>query len=333
MESFELILPDEIEKVDILNPANYDYHFGSFSLAQLQNEANREILNKLRNHLSDIKIWKKLTQKKSAHYVADFEKHAEEKLSSGEWRLGVHKDSGKTYAVLIDSQTKKTKQFVDLKKEYVNKLGNLPELAAIQGQLASIAEQIDDLSKQVERVEQGQYNDRYAGFFSARQLITEGLVTVNPENKRNLLIEAVKIGNETIAKLMLSINEDSKEFVNPKVSPKKAINVENHLQNSIGYLNSSVQLNVIAYTALEEKRALMVTLVNYQSFINQTLLAKNDGSDRTLAWQIDNYHKGNAGKMLETTQQITSEIDDLVQNKGKIELEDGENEQIENKDM
>lgn len=105
-----------------------------------------------------------MSNKGEVEYVAKLSDYAKEKLKSGEWTLGIRKKTGETYAVIKDVSTGKNQSFVTLDKKVVQNLGNLPELSAIQGQLADIVEKIESLNRLVERVEQGQYNDRYAGF-------------------------------------------------------------------------------------------------------------------------------------------------------------------------
>lgn len=82
---------------------------------------------------------------------------------NGPW--SIRKKTGEMYASIKDVATGKIQSSVNLDKRVVQDLGNLPELSAIQGQLADIVEKIS-LNRLVERVEQGQrqYNDRYAGF-------------------------------------------------------------------------------------------------------------------------------------------------------------------------
>lgn len=110
------------------------------------------------------------------------------KLKNGEWSLGVRKESGQEYAVIKDTVSGRTKSFVDLDARTVNNLGNLLELSAIQGQLVVITEQIENLNK---LVEQGQYNDRFAGFFSARQAVIEGFAAKDRTLSRELLTSAL----------------------------------------------------------------------------------------------------------------------------------------------
>lgn len=228
-----------------------------------------------------------------------------------------------------DSVTGKSKSFVTLDKKVTNNLGNLPELSAIQNQLKAIADQIESLNHLIERVEQGQYNDRYAGFFSARQMVIEALVSSNVKLKEELLIAAVKENNNTIAKLMFAIHQDSASFIDVKVKPKEARRIDNLLQNSIGYLNSSVQLNLIAYTVLEEPDALISALSNYQAFINQTLLKKIGNREETIAWRLDNAHKGNDGKFNQISIEITNKISSLVKDVKNDKLGVDDHEKID----
>lgn len=108
--------------------------------------------------------------------------------------------------------------------------------------------------------------------FCARQLVVDGLVANDEGLGKELLISAIKTGNDTIAKLMLAIHQDENDFIDMKTKPKDVIRIDNLIQSSIGYLNSSVQLILIAYSVLGEEHSLLATLANYQSFIEQTLL-------------------------------------------------------------
>ncbi|MFG7388270.1 hypothetical protein ACGO3R_08375 [Lactococcus lactis] len=199
--------------------------------------------------------------------------------------MGLEK-TGETYAVLKDSFSGRNQSFVTLDKRVVQDFGVLPQLSAIQGQLVSLAEQIESLNQIIQRVEQGQYNDRFAGFFSARQLIIEGMSTKDDFVRKELLVSAIKTNNETIGKLMFSIHSDSAVLLDVNTAPKDATRINNFLQTSIGYLNSSVQLNLIAYTALGEQDALYSALTNYQSFIEQKLLSSNNSEKQLLGCWI-----------------------------------------------
>lgn len=319
MKSFEIEIPKmEHFEVDVRKKELYNYDFQSYSLTPLQKEASLVVANKIRNnlfaHIPEAKLLKKLVEKNdndNVEYVAKLSEVAKEKLKSGEWSYGIRKKTGETYAVLKDTESGKIKSSVTLEKRTVKELGNLPELSAIQGQLASISEQIESLNELVIRVEQGQYNDRFSGFFSARQLIVEALATRNEQLKKDLLLSAIKENNNTIAKLMMSIYTDSLDFTNSQTKPKDANRVNILLQQSISYLSSAMQLNVVAYTVLEEHESVIAVLSNYKAFTEQTLLEpKYNG--KSLAWKIDNFSKGNSNSFIKLTQGISKNIDMLV---------------------
>lgn len=336
MESFEIEIPKiEHFEIDVRKKELYNYDFQSYSLTPLQKEASLVIAHKIRNnlftHIPEAKLLKKLVEKSdndNVEYVAKLSEVAKEKLKSGEWSYGIRKKTGETYAVLKDTETGKIKSSVTLEKRAVKDLGNLPELSAIQGQLASISEQIESLNELVIRVEQGQYNDRFSGFFSARQLIVEALATKNEQLKKDLLLSAIKENNNTIAKLMMSIYTDSLAFTNLKTKQTDANRINILLQQSISYLSSAMQLNVVAYTVLEEHESVIAVLSNYKSFTEQTLLEpKYDG--KSLAWRIDNFTKGNSNAFINLTQSISENIEVLVNHSETLLIEEDTNEKRE----
>lgn len=336
MESFEIEIPKmEHFEVDVRKKELYNYDFQSYSLTPLQKEASLVVANKIRNnlftHIPEAKLLKKLVEKNdndNVEYVAKLSEVAKEKLKSGEWSYGIRKKTGETYAVLKDTETGKIKSSVTLEKRAVKDLGNLPELSAIQGQLASISEQIESLNELVIRVEQGQYNDRFSGFFSARQLIVEALATRNEQLKKELLLSAIKENNNTIAKLMMSIYTDSIDFTNLKTKQTDAKRINILLQQSISYLSSAMQLNVVAYTVLEEHESVIAVLSNYKAFTEQTLLEpKYDG--KSLAWKIDNFTKGNSNTFINLTQSISENINVLVNHSETLLVEEDTNERRE----
>ncbi|WP_034551092.1 hypothetical protein [Carnobacterium funditum] len=337
MKDYLIELPNETGlTIDVTDSALYNYDFNSYSLQSLQEYASLSVVEKMKksiySNISKVTLIDKLAHQGETKYVANISDYAKEKLDSGEWVLGIRKKTGETYAVIRDSVTGKNKSFLTLDKEIAKGLGTLPELSAIQGQLASISEQIEKLNHLVQRVEQGQYNDRYAGFFSARQLVIEALSSNDEEIKKELLISAVKVNNDTIGKLMLSLHQDALEFIDIKTKRKDAKRIENILQNSMGYLNSTVQLNLVAYTALGEEQSLMATLGNYNSFIEQVLL-QSTNDERSVAWLIDNAYEGNNGRFVELTKNITSKIYNLMEESKTKRIVGESRERIENKEM
>lgn len=347
MDNFEIDLPNErILSINVTDYSLYSYDFNAFSLLPLQNLASQSINQNIRekvmsnktlradlfSSVSKISLVNKLSNQSEIEYVANLSDIAKEKLASGEWSLGVRKKTGETYAVIKDTLTGKNKSFLTIDKKVVKDLGILPELSAIQGQLASLSEQIEVLNRNIQRIEKGQYNDRFAGFFSARQLVIEGMASENESIKYELLLGAIKLSNETVGKLMYSIHEDVLALIDTKLKSRDAKRIDELLQNSLGYLNSCVQLNLIAYTVLGEQKSLYATLANYHSFIQQELIKENNDG-RTVAWLLDNGHIGNDGRIVELSNNISNTIELIFESYNKDKIEVFENEKIENKDL
>lgn len=338
MNEFEIDLPNEKDLVlDVNDKSLYNYDFNSYSLVTLQDKAAVSVLQRMRkslySNISASRTIEKIVKKDDTEYVAKLSEYTKEKLNSGEWTLGLRKKTGETYAVLKDSTSGKNLSFLTLEEKVLNELGSLPDLAAIQGQLKDISEQIESLNHTIERVEQGQYNDRFAGFFSARQMVVEALVAVDDELRRELLISAVKTANDTISKLMFSIHQDSLAFIDLNIKKKEAHRIDELLQNSIGYLNSTIQLNLIAYTVLGEEKSLLATLNNFHSYIDQTLLKTLNDSEKTVAWKIDNVHVGNNGKFVELTSHISEKISGLIENTKVVEIGGKNYDKLESENM
>lgn len=334
MNEFEIVLPTETSIVfDVTDNSYYNYNFQSYSLVPLQKVAGLTVANNIKkslfSHISEASLIEKLANKGDTEYVANLSDYVKEKLESGEWSLGVRKNTGEIYGVIKDTSTGKIQSFLTLDVRTIKDLGDLLELSAIQKQLSSITEQIEDLNRLVERIEQGQYNDRYAGFFSARQLVIEGLVANDEKLKKELLTSAIKTNNDTIAKLMLAIHQDANDFIDMKTKSKDARRIDNLLQNSIVYLNSSIQLNLIAYTAIGEEQPILATLTNYKSFIEQILLQEIGHTGKTVAWKIDNTHKGSDGKFNEISNNISNRITQLVESIKNTQIGVEEYEKIE----
>lgn len=347
MDNFEIDLPDEKRlSINVTDYSLYNYDFNSFSLLPLQKVASQTVNHNIRekifsdatlksqlfSNISKVSLLNKLSKNGETEYTANLSDIAKEKLASGEWSLGVRKKTGETYAVIKDTLTGKNKSFLTIDKKVVKDLGVLPELSAIQGQLASLSEQIEVLNRNIQRIEKGQYNDRFAGFFSARQLVIEGMASENESIKQNLLLGAIKLSNETIGKLMYSIHEDVLALIDTKLKSKDAKRIDELLQNSLRYLNSCVQLNLIVYTVLGEQKSLYATLANYHSFIQQELEKEND-SGRTVAWLLDNGHIGNDGRIVELSNNISNRIEMIFETYNKNTIEVFENEKLENKDL
>lgn len=326
MDKLVITLPDKADlNINILNKNLYIYDFNSYNLASLQEIAGLSIANKIKNIIfnnsAEIQTIQKAKRKNDPEYVAQLSETVKQKLAANELQFVTRKETGETSALLKNSKTGKIFGAVNLDRKVEKNIGDLTTLITMQSQLNTISDQLSELNNLVVRMEQGQYNDRFSGFFSSRQLLVEAIASKNDETKQSLLINATVISNQTIAQLMLSINQDTLDFVNMKTKPKDAKRINALLQQSIGYLNSSIQINLVAYSLLEEEKALMATLLNYQSFLEQTLLKKDMKTDKSIAWMIDNIQSGFSGKFTEISTEIVKTIHVLTEKTSKNLIE------------
>lgn len=326
MDKLVITLPDKADlNINILNKNLYIYDFNSYNLASLQEIAGLSIANKIKNIIfnnsAEIQTIQKAKRKNDPEYVAQLSETVKQKLAANELQFVTRKETGETSALLKNSKTGKIFGAVNLDRKVEKNIGDLTTLITMQSQLNTISDQLSELNNLVVRMEQGQYNDRFSGFFSSRQLLVEAIASKNDETKQSLLINATVISNQTIAQLMLSINQDTLDFVNMKTKPKDAKRINALLQQSIGYLNSSIQINLVAYSLLEEEKALMATLLNYQSFLEQTLLKKDMKTDKSIAWMIDNIQSGFSGKFTEISTEIVKTINGLTEKTSKNLIE------------
>ncbi len=299
---------------DVTDLGLYGYSLDNSLGKKLQETASAQLASSLEQTITQAMVGRDIVRNLGngkTEYVAKFSAFTQNKLDTGEWKLGVHKDSDSLYGVIVDAVTNKDRGVVDLEKKVVTQLGDLPELLAIQGQLQAVSDQMAELSRAVQRVEKGQYNDRFAGVFTARQLIIEGLAANNGQLRDRMLMQAVTMASETTSRLMLALRDDAQTLSDIKTKPKEAAHVEELLQESLGYLNLSVQMSLAAYTALGEERSLLATLSNYRSFIKQVFLDTDSEDKRSLAWLIDNGHHGADGqvqKLVESVNESTAQI-------------------------
>lgn len=120
-------------------------------------------------------------------------------------RYGIRKKTGETYAVLKDTETGKIKSSVTLEKRTTKELGNLPELSAIQGQLASISEQIE-LEQVLERI-----LDVPIGYFTEVEIVRL-YNTLSDEGKNQALSYVRSLVQKEQCKNVVPISEKLYEY-------------------------------------------------------------------------------------------------------------------------
>jgi hypothetical protein len=335
MKEYDVVLPAPVNvSLDVTDENLYSYELDNVLTANIQTVAShqlgKKIINVLTGHVADLRMAQQGFSKHGTEYVARFSAVAQDKLATGEWHLGIRKRDGATLGTIFDNTTGHIQEQVGLQERVVNELGSLPELAAMQAQLRAISEQITELTEVVQRVEQGQYNDRFAGVFSARQLVIEGLSVRDEAVKQEILIESVQVAAETTAKIMVTLRADIHRLVDANTKKKDVPQIEALVQQSLSYLNTAVQLRMAAYTALGEEQGILATLSNYRVFMKQSLLDTQAGNEHSAAWLIDNGHHGQDGQVLELTQNIYDQTASLIADVKDVQIGDETHDKIEN---
>ena len=292
METINLTWQNDQATIDVNDLSLYGYALDQLQVGPLQQAAAVAVMGRLKQRLLQ-QLLLPLEGEPEVAYVATFSEEAEAKLESGEWELAMREDSNETYAVLRDVATGQIQSWVTLEQRSLQHLGQLPAIAAMQRHLSELAAQMESLHHLDNRVEQGQFMDRYAGFYSARQLVIEALAAHSGKLRRSLLQKALARNNDAIAQLMLMIHQEATRYLHQLQPVDHSQQADWLLQTALDYLNAAVQLNLTIYTVLEEHQAMLAAVNNYQAFLNQTLLRKHPATGLSVAEQIDQQRRKN----------------------------------------
>jgi hypothetical protein len=198
---------------------------------------------------------------------------ARKKLESEEWRWFFAKDGSGVLPKIRDAAGHITKDHIrvvqkTVKPELLNSLMGLTQ----KNNLDALTEKVIYLTGVVEQIAAGQYNDRVAMFYGARQMYIEAMSMNDIENRRIALLNAAKSADDAIAALQQTIRHDLNNLFNIK-SGKLNDNNTNLIAKCFSTLNDSVQISVNVYAALGENRALLAAVTSYQCFVEQIWLS------------------------------------------------------------
>ena len=137
--------------------------------------------------------------KSKTQLVAKLSENAQQKLESGEWHWIFAKDGSGMLPALKDAAEHFAEQIrvgeIVIRPELLNSLISLTQM----NNLNALTDKVIFLTDAVERIAAGQYNDRIAMFYGARQMYIEAMSMNDPENRRIVLINAAKSADEANA--------------------------------------------------------------------------------------------------------------------------------------
>jgi len=203
--------------------------------------------------------------------VVKLSEDARNKLESGEWHWVFAKDGSGMLPSLKDAAEHFAGQIrVDHKSVRPDLINSLIGLTQ-KSNLDALTDKVIYLTDVVERIAAGQYNDRVAMFYGARQQFIEAMSMNDMENRRIALLNTAKSADDAIALLQQSIRYDLHNLTMIK-SDKQLRETTKLIAKCFSKLNDSVQISINIYAALGENRALLAAVTSYQCFVEQTLL-------------------------------------------------------------
>lgn len=216
--------------------------------------------------------------KKKTKYVLDLDETTRNALDKGLIKLDAGKN-GELFAQLrVDGKYGKklsVKQEVSACGLTPTEISTALQLKAIQEQMQSMMEVLEDIGKDVERVIQGQHNDRIGIFHSGLNLYIEAR-SVQDDSMRNLLIsQALKSVSDSSATILLEIKEEIDFLVNRRY--RKVDEIHTHMSNihrCFDVVYRSYMLKTMIYYERNEIPAMLTTVSEFRRFIER-VISKN----------------------------------------------------------
>lgn len=244
-------------------------------------------------------------------FEATMSASARELYEKGELVLRAAKKGDGLIPVLSDLNGKFVEQVrlnaKQMTPDLISSLNNL----AVQQQLGEVIERLETINENLYCIEQGQRDDRIALSFSAKRKFIEALALENEDVKKVALFEAASTANNARFQLMESMKSDIKQILVAKNAQKRNRLLEN-IRYSFSHINLATGIASASYNALEEYRAMAVTLKGYQSFITQTLLVYDKNTDQKVFELLHSWDNQSDGMWLDQPLHLEEKISTLI---------------------
>lgn len=165
------------------------------------------------------------------------------------------------------------------------------QMRAMQKQLELIAEQINQIDRNVKEVIQGQQNDRIAQYYSGAALYAESLGIKNEDFRKTLISQSLKALSDASFQLRLNMQSDIQYLLNEEYKHSKGKRTMlideriNGINQGFAYIHQAALLKSGIYCAEREYGAIFMVLDEYSYFIDKNItsnakfLAQCDISD------------------------------------------------------
>ena len=239
--------------------------------------------------------------------VADISKKAKELIDQGVLTLNVEKKTGQLLPTLRDVESGKIFQQVRLKEQaFPADVG--PAVVNLQQQMmmASILNEIKNLSESVEEIHHEMMDDRLA----EAEAVWYGLqqaVKIQDTQLRNMKVLSLQSGaTQTRLKLEKNFNRNMLRLSNKKLKADQRGQYAEEVLNELSVVSLMARVECASYYMLGERDAGLYALEQYRSFIELNKLDRRD----TLV-RINEFTKSDASEVVNELLTITSDLKQL----------------------
>lgn len=233
--------------------------------------------------------------KRDSRLIVDVSGETFEKIKSGEIKLTTNK-TGETFAQILNENNKFGKKLPIKMEDFATGINPVTmamamQMKAMQNQLEEIAEEINQIDRNVKEVIQGQQNDRIAQYYSGAALYAESLGIENEEFRKALVAQSLKALSDASFLLRLNMQSDIQYLLNEEYKDAKGKRITlidermNSINQGFAYIHQAALLKAGIYCREREYGVMFTVLDEYSYFIdkniasNANFLAQCDVSD------------------------------------------------------
>lgn len=222
-------------------------------------------------------------------WVAVFTDEQRQELAKGALKLMAKKD-GPLLAKLIDPKTNKIIANVPIKQlKKIKDLNPAMNDFMVQMQLANLAQEMKEVHRVVNRIQQGLEFDRLASAYSNERKLKQAQQIQNKELRTQALLMIAHAAEVSRSRLMLGMKENiqfimqqPEDLLSKIFSPdlKEVDSRMNEIRSRVIAINQDSLTQATAYWALGEKQAALSTIENYRAFLEDSRLTNNKVLER-----------------------------------------------------
>lgn len=222
-------------------------------------------------------------------WVAIFTDEQRQELARGALKLMAKKD-GPFLAKLVNPKTNKIIANVPIKQlKKIKDLNPAMNDFMVQMQLANLAQEMKEVHRVVNRIQQGLEFDRLASAYSNERKLKQAQQIQNKELRTQALLMVAHAAEDSRSRLMLGMKENiqfimqqPEDLLSKIFSPdlKEVDSRMNEIRSRVIAINQDSLTQATAYWELGEKQAALSTIENYRAFLEDSRLTNNKVLER-----------------------------------------------------